>query len=68
MSTVTMSAARTVQISFRIPTQLVERLRAITQTNEWPPPPTQTEIVTRGIEYVVTKLEQQRGRPRAKAG
>lgn len=57
----------TVQVSFRLPRQLVERMRDITSSGVWPPPPSQTEIVSRGIDLVVRKLEAKRGRRRAAA-
>jgi Arc/MetJ-type ribon-helix-helix transcriptional regulator len=58
---------RTVQVSFRLPQQLVERMRDITSTNEWPPPPSQTEIVARGIELVLRRLEKRGSKVRAEA-
>jgi hypothetical protein len=57
----------TVQVSFRLERQLVERMRQITNTRVWPPPPSQTEIVTRGIELVLNKLNKRRARSRAEA-
>lgn len=55
----------TVQVSFRLERQLVERMREVTSTREWPPPPSQTEIVARGIELVLAKLKGKRTRSRA---
>jgi len=53
----------TTQVSYRLPTDLVERMRDISAMDGWPPPPSQTEIVVRGIEIVLEKLRhQKRGR------
>jgi hypothetical protein len=60
--------AGTIQVSFRLPRELVDRMREVTTADEWPPPPSQTEIVARGIELVLQKLEGKRGRARAQAG
>jgi hypothetical protein len=57
----------TVQVSFRLQRELVERMKEVTNSQEWPPPPSQTEIVTRGIELVLRKLEGRRVRARAEA-
>lgn len=57
----------TVQVSFRLERQLVDRMREISNTPKWPPPPSQTEIVTRGIELVLNKLNKRRARSRAEA-
>jgi hypothetical protein len=55
----------TVQVSFRLERDLVERMRRAANSSRWPPPPSQTEIVSRGVELVLTKLKRQR-KPRAK--
>jgi hypothetical protein len=60
------NSQETVQVSFRLERQLVERMREITNTRDWPPPPSQTEIVSRGIELVLSKLKK-RARSRAEA-
>lgn len=52
----------TVQVSFRLPRDLVRRMRAISQTEDWPPPPTQTDMVQRGVEMVLRKLEKAKAR------
>lgn len=57
----------TIQVSFRLESELVERMRAVSTADRWPPPPSQTEIVSRGIEMVLKKLETKRSR-RAAAG
>ena len=49
---------RTIQVSFRLPQQLVERMRDVSTSQAWPPPPSQTEIVARGIELVLRRLEK----------
>jgi hypothetical protein len=56
----------TTQVSFRLRRELVKRMQTISRGSGWPPPPSQTEIVTRGIELVLSKLEQ-RKKLRAKA-
>lgn len=48
---------KTAQVSFRLPEELVERMRVISNASVWPPPPSQTDIVERGIELVLQKLE-----------
>lgn len=51
----------TIQVSYRLPKPLVERMRRIVERlPAWPPPPSQTEIVTRGVESVLLELERQR--------
>jgi hypothetical protein len=57
----------TVQISFRLQRNLVERMRDVSNADQWPPPPTQTEIVTKGIELVLEQLARKRGKRRASA-
>lgn len=57
----------TIQVSFRLQSELVERMRAVSGADQWPPPPSQTEIVSRGIEMVLRKLEPKR-KQRAAAG
>jgi hypothetical protein len=47
----------TIQVSFRLERGLVRRMRQIAKSGQWPPPPSQTEIVTRGIEMVLRELE-----------
>jgi hypothetical protein len=56
----------TVQVSFRLDRDLVERMREVTGSKGWPPPPSQTEIVSRGIELVLAKLKR-RARARVAA-
>lgn len=51
-------AATTEQVSFRLARSLMKRMREITNARTWPPPPSQTEIVSRGIELVLAKLER----------
>jgi hypothetical protein len=41
----------------RVPKELVERLKAFVSSSAWPPRPSQSEIVTRGIETVLDELE-----------
>jgi hypothetical protein len=53
----------TVQVSFRLERGLVKRMRQVAKSGQWPPPPSQTEIVARGIEMVLRRLEK-RGKPR----
>lgn len=50
----------TIQVSFRLQKDLVERLRHVSTADRWPPPPSQTEIVSRGIKMVLRKLEPKR--------
>lgn len=50
----------TIQVSFRLPRHLVKRMREITEVSSWPPPPSQTDIVVRGIEQVLRTLEKGR--------
>jgi hypothetical protein len=61
----------TVQVSFRLPMDLVHRMRQIASEPRWPPPPSQTEIVERGIRIVLDNLEpptkRKRGKVRASA-
>lgn len=57
----------TVQVSFRLPSDLVRRMRAISQTDDWPPPPTQTDMVQRGVEMVLRKLEKEKAKAKARA-
>jgi len=54
-----------VPVSFRLSRELVEALRDFCATETWPPPPTQTEIVTKGIELVLRELKSKRGKSRA---
>src|SRR5215831_10004630 len=55
----------TVQVSFRLERQLVTRMRRVCDAQRWPPPPSQTEIVRRGIEMVLLSLKKgRRGKPR----
>jgi len=58
----------TVPVSFRIEAELMARLRRFTEAETWPPPPSQTDIVERGIRIVLDNLEpsiKRRGKPRA---
>ena len=66
MSNAVSNTSKTIQVSFRLPHELVERLREASAERAWPPPPSQTEIVIRGVEHVLKTLER-RG-ARAKAG
>jgi len=69
MSNMPNSTSKTVQVSFRLPHELVERLRLASAERAWPPPPSQTEIVIRGVEHVLKTLKtQERRSARAKAG
>ena len=52
----------TVQVSFRLERGLVKRMRKVAKSGQWPPPPSQTEIVSRGIEMVLSKLEKRGSR------
>jgi hypothetical protein len=54
----------TVQVSFRLERGLVKRMRQVAKSGQWPPPPSQTEIVARGIEMVLRRLENKRGKGR----
>jgi hypothetical protein len=47
----------TIQVSYRLDRRLVQRMRRVTEADKWPPPPTQTDIVSRGIEMVLDNLE-----------
>ena len=47
----------TIPVSFRLDRELVEALRAFCTAETWPPRPSQTEIVTRGIKMVLENLE-----------
>jgi hypothetical protein len=50
---------KTVQVSYRLPLQLVARLRQLARNRRrWPPGPSQTDIVIHGIEMALRKLEQ----------
>lgn len=49
----------TVQVSFRLERRLAERLKKAANNRHWPRP-SQTEIVTRGVEMMLTKLKKQR--------
>jgi len=55
----------TIPVSFRLDRVLVKRLRAFCATEQWPPPPTQTDIVERGIKDVLDELEAKRKQKRA---
>jgi hypothetical protein len=59
--------APTIQVSFRLNADLVARMREVASSKDWPPPPSQTEIVSRGIEMVLAKLKPKRGRARVAA-
>lgn len=52
-----MQTSKTVQVSFRLPHELVERLREASAERAWPPPPSQTDIVIRGIEHVLKTMK-----------
>ena len=65
MSNMPNSTSKTVQVSFRLPHDLVERLREITAESAWPPPPSQTEIVIRGIQHVLKTLGKRGARTKA---
>jgi len=49
----------TIAVSYRLDRRLVKRMKRATarKRRRWPPPPTQTDIVARGIEMVLKKLE-----------
>jgi hypothetical protein len=53
-----MPDTETIQVSFRLRRELVTRMRSVATLQSWPPPPSQTEIVSRGIEMVLEKLEK----------
>jgi hypothetical protein len=57
---------KTVSVSYRLPMQLVVRLRQATRNSKraWPPPPSQTALVIEGIELMLRKLERGRARGR----
>lgn len=55
----------TTQVCFRLERQLVKRMREVAKSDDWPPPPSQTEIVSRGIELVLRNLEKRRARAEA---
>jgi len=61
----------TVPVSFRLDAELMARLRVFCGAEKWPPPPSQTEIVERGIRMVLENLEpskrHKRGKVRAEA-
>jgi hypothetical protein len=50
------------QVSFRLPMQLLKRLRQVTRgRRQWPPSgPSQTDLIARGIELALLELEEQR--------
>ena len=48
-----------VSMSFRVKERLAERLRKATKPRQWPPRPSQTDIVTRGIELALRELEEE---------
>jgi hypothetical protein len=52
---------KTIQVSFRLPRQLVERLRSATRNKrKWPPAPSQTDIVAQGVELMLRELKKPR--------
>jgi hypothetical protein len=53
--------SQTVQVSFRLPRRLVKRMQEVSKAQSWPPPPSQTEIVTHGVELVLEKLAKRGG-------
>lgn len=62
----------TIQVSFRLPYALVERMREVSTARSWPPPPSQTDLVIQGLQRVLEELEHERerrkrSRARAKA-
>jgi hypothetical protein len=60
----------TIQVSFRLPVQLVERMRDVSTRASWPPPPSQTDLVIQGLRIVLDELERElerRKRNRARA-
>jgi len=61
------NSTQTIQVSFRLNADLVARMREVAGSEDWPPPPSQTEIVSRGIELVLAKLGKKRGKARAAA-
>ena len=65
MSNAVSNTSKTIQVSFRLPHDLVERLREASAERAWPPPPSQTEIVIRGVEHVLRTLEKRSARVKA---
>jgi hypothetical protein len=51
-------APQTIQVSFRFPRRVVERMREASSARSWPPPPSQKEIALRGVEMVLDQLEK----------
>jgi hypothetical protein len=51
-----------IPVSFRLDRKLVKRMKDVCGVRSWPPPPSQTEIVARGIELVLAELESKRGK------
>jgi hypothetical protein len=50
-------AGRRVTMSFRLDAELVTRLHKASKMKRWPPPPSMTEIVERGVKRILVKLE-----------
>ena len=59
------NTSKTVQVSFRLPHELADRLREASSEKTWPPPPSQTDIVIKGIEHVLRTLEKRNARSKA---
>ena len=57
----------TIPVSFRLDRELVEALRDFCRAETWPPPPSQTEVVARGIRIVLDNLEPPKKHKRGKA-
>jgi len=55
----------TVPVSFRLDRVLIQRLREYCMADQWPPRPTQTDIVERGIKDVLDELQGRKLRRRA---
>jgi len=51
------SKPKQVVLNIRIDQHLAERLNAASSKSTWPPSPSKTQIVRRGIELVLAELE-----------
>jgi len=47
-----------IPVSFRLSRELVERMRIVAAARRWPPPPSQTDIVNRGIELALAEYKR----------
>jgi hypothetical protein len=60
MASLTNETRRTIPVSFRLDRALVKRLREATRRHrQWPPGPSQTQIVAYGIDMVLRKMEKE---------